>query len=293
MIQKILNKTVSPLQGTGIGNNGPVRYLYGLFQKILSRATIQVNGYKLTGMGQLKYMNWEPYTTALCKRLIKPGMTIIDVGANIGYYTLLFSKLANKSGKVLAVEPNPAAFDLLYENCLLNSVFTRCNMYFTRAAASDSEESADLYIGNNRMGSSSLYNQWGLTKDINVSARKLDNIVNDWKFKKVDFVKIDVEGAEISVLKGMEEIIDNDRPIMIIEASPRCLARAGYDIGNLFLTLWQTNYKTWEIDEKRKKLWYINLKRLVPVRCFQGKPNNKSFNLLCIYQGEPCTKQAI
>ena len=253
MIQSLLNKTIRPLQGTGIGNNRPVRFLYGLFQRIMADQVIWVNGYKLTGMGQIKFLRWEPYTTELMKRFVKSGMTAVDVGANIGYYTLLLSMLVGLGGTVFAVEPGRKARRILMHNWNINKVFC-CNTNISGAAASSEDGTTDLYVGDNMMGSSSLYNQWNEQKPVRCVTQKLDSIVGG---NPVDFVKIDTEGAEIEVLGGMTKILKS-RPTMIIEFSPRCLITARHNPSDLLSLLWAYDYRLWAISEKGKRLWYIN-----------------------------------
>jgi FkbM family methyltransferase len=144
---------------------------------------------------------WEPGVTALFHGLLSPGDVCIDVGANVGYYTLLASRLVGPAGHVYALEPAPSAFIRLNDNLALNGV---SNVTALATAAGAEEGHADLYSGSGNVGMSSIrhaHETWTATR---VTVRPLPALVDPSELARVRLVKIDVEGFEVEVLRGLE-----------------------------------------------------------------------------------------
>jgi FkbM family methyltransferase len=168
---------------------------------------------------QIQQGIYEPHITALFKRLCKPGMTVVDVGANIGYYALLASGLVGPKGRVVAIEPNS-------ENCrlLLSSVRLkdeRTNIVLLPVACDEAMGWAyySKHIGSNGglVDSDDLLARPGTV----VPTFQLQDIVRD----RVDLIKLDVEGAEYRIVAGARELIEREKPIIISELSRDMLAR--------------------------------------------------------------------
>jgi len=158
------------------------------------------------------YENWK---TKLFFSLVKEGLTCVDVGAHKGYFSLLFAKLMKDKGKVLAFDPLP-------ENCFWLSQSIHVNKYkcikVYQYALSDEEGTATLYPG--KMSSwSSLFLTGGAStadKPLIVKTRRLDNVLNDAGINDIGVIKIDVEGAELWVLKGAENILKKSKNVKIV-----------------------------------------------------------------------------
>ena len=137
----------------------------------------------------------------------------LDVGAHIGRYTILVAKRA-KDGLVIAVEPNPENYRILRKNVELNELN---NVVALNVAAWNKDCELKMYVGTT--GSShSLIKNYGLGSFI-VKARVLDDILlYELKVKKLNCVKIDVEGAELKVLEGLRRTLRHHRPVLIIES---------------------------------------------------------------------------
>lgn len=152
-------------------------------------------------------------------------MTVFDVGANIGYFTLLASSLVEGTGRVFAFEPEPENFQLLVKNVELNSCK---NVESFNLAVSDRLGRDDLYIADRNKGLHSLRklsNQH--TSSISVKTTTIDQF-SEGRPIKPDFFKIDVEGHELHCFRGMEKIIDRNPGVKIlVEFSPRQLNRHG------------------------------------------------------------------
>ncbi len=161
---------------------------------------------------------YEPQLSAVFEKYCTPGMTVVDVGANLGYYSLLAAKLVGPSGRVIALEPNSENCRLLLSSLRLNRVD---NVELIPVAADVSTGWAyySTHVGSNG----------GLVDDgellahpgVVVPTFALDDIVNH----SVGFLKMDVEGAEGRVVKGAQRLIERDRPIVTTELKEEMLRR--------------------------------------------------------------------
>jgi len=161
---------------------------------------------------------YEPHLTAVFERYCRPGMTVVDVGANIGYYSLLASRLVGPSGRVIAIEPNS-------ENCrlLLTSLAEAEAKNVDLLPVACSREIGWAYF------SSHFGSNGGFIPDDDLVHRPgtvvpvfpLDTLVRG----KVDFLKLDVEGAEALVVAGAREVLSTSRPVVTTEFSCDMLTR--------------------------------------------------------------------
>lgn len=158
---------------------------------------------------------YEYWKTKLFFSIIKEGMTCIDAGAHKGYFSLLFAKLMNDKSRVLSFEPYP-------ENCFWLKQSIRVNNFkcikVYPYALSDNEGMATFYPGKISGWSSLFFNRNKLItkKPIIVKTRKLDNVLKDESINGVDVIKIDVEGAELLVLKGAKNILEKGKNIKLV-----------------------------------------------------------------------------
>lgn len=147
---------------------------------------------------------FEPYESAQVKKYLKPGMTFVDVGANVGYYTLLAASLVGSGGRVLAFEPSPYAFDRLVETIERNSLSQVCAI---QSGLGDGSGEGRLFLPLRDNHSPSMVPNGG-GHSINVSVRRLDDWLSDHEVDCVDLMKIDVEGFEPNVIKGATKYIN-------------------------------------------------------------------------------------
>jgi len=156
---------------------------------------------------------YEPDKTQTICDLLKPGQTFIDVGGNKGDFSLLAAKITGDKGRVLTFEPEP-------ENCHWFEKSIKLNNYDSiqlfNLALSDSNGTAQLYLGE-KSGWHSLISAQGNTNNstIEVEKRSLDSVLDKNNIHQVDMMKIDVEGAEMEVLTGAEQVL-NDNPDLIL-----------------------------------------------------------------------------
>ena len=166
----------------------------------------------------LRSGSYEPHLTAVFERYCRPGMTVVDVGANLGYFSLLASKLVGPSGTVIALEPNSENCRLLLSSVRLNGM---ANVYLLPVAADEAPGWAyyATHVGSNGglVDDDDLLSRFGTV----VPTFRLDDLVDH----KVDFLKMDVEGAEGRVVHGATRIIEKDRPIVTTELKEEMLQR--------------------------------------------------------------------
>jgi len=197
----------------------PIRLIYYFLKFHLRRKFVNINGYKLfinrkdyRGCSDILKGTYELEETEIVKQAVKKGDVVVDLGANIGYYTLLLSKLVGKNGKVFSFEPEPKNFALLKNNVKTN----KCsNVILENKGVSDRTGKAKLWLrSDSNKGGHRLI---PINKSIHHSKPiEIDIITFDDYFKdKIDFVKIDVEGAEIMVLKGMKNALKEKIKLLI------------------------------------------------------------------------------
>lgn len=158
---------------------------------------------------------WEMWLTQFLAGRVQPGMTVIDVGANFGYYTLLMGEAVGATGRVLAVEPNPEAASLLQESVNLSGHGARTRL--VPQALSASAGRAWLYAPHGEPKNASLVGQPDLPggTTVEVATVTLDEVALG--YPKVDLVKIDAEGGEQGIVAGMQRLIARDRPLIVLE----------------------------------------------------------------------------
>lgn len=164
--------------------------------------------------------DYEYSTIAFLHNVIKHQDIIIDVGANIGYLSLVCSKLVGTNGMVLSFEPDPLNFSYLKENIALNNAN---NISAHQLALSNQNSVLKLYhskIDHNAGAHSMMYNERVVSEDyVEIQAMIFDNTEIQKSIPKVDFIKIDVEGVEMDVLQGMYQTIQKHKPMLLIEIS--------------------------------------------------------------------------
>jgi FkbM family methyltransferase len=160
------------------------------------------------------YGTWEPNVLQAVTSAVKPGMKVIDIGAHIGYYTLLFAKCVGPSGRVASFEPSPANFAALQKNVQLNHLENV--QTFSEAMFSETKEiTLNIPRGLTNSGDASI-NRMDGAMQLRVRAITLDSFCASVGFCP-DFLKLDVEGAEHEVLMGGRETIAHFRPRMLVE----------------------------------------------------------------------------
>ena len=149
--------------------------------------------------------------TALIKKVLKPGMTLVDVGANIGYFTLLAAKIV-EDGHVYAFEPEQTNFDLLSKSVSVNDL---PNVDIYQKAICDKDGQIRLYLSDPAQPQSHSITFEEGKRSINVASTSLDSFWKSVGKPKIDFLKIHVGGAEATVLMGATELLQEAKPLIV------------------------------------------------------------------------------
>jgi len=191
---------------------------------------------------------WEPKTTRYLCDSLAPGDVFLDIGANAGYFSLVASRRVGDSGKVLAVEPNPAMAQQIQDNVQRSGLG---NIVVAETACTDSVEVRELYIGNpyNTGNSSLSRDNLAWTKSVKVACTTVDLLVKEHGLPRVNLVKIDVEGAELQVLQGMLETIKRFRPKIVTELSPSLLEGFSITLDTVEQTFLRHGYLVAPLEE--------------------------------------------
>jgi FkbM family methyltransferase len=185
----------------------------------------------------------EKLMTEIFMRNIRKGMTVVDIGAHMGYYTLLAAEITGIDGYVFSFEPEPFNFALLRKNIDINN---HHNVTAVQKAVIDKSLSATFYIKD--FAEHSVIKCGTSQKSIVVDAVSLDDFFTN---NIVDIIKIDVEGAEILVLKGAHRILSANPCLkLFIEFSPVIIRRAGYEPSEFLAILHSYGFKIYVIDEE-------------------------------------------
>lgn len=178
---------------------------------------------------------WEMGLTMHVARHVRPGMVAIDVGANFGYYTILLAALVGDGGRVLAIEPAPATAAMLRRSVALNG-FERVATVIEAAAGAGETAHALLFVPEREPKNAQIVaSPDGLDRIPGtvhrVAQASIDALAADQR--RIDFVKVDAEGAEEAVIAGMLATLRRDRPLLVLEFN----AARARDPGALLATL--------------------------------------------------------
>lgn len=165
---------------------------------------------------------WEMWLTQFIARLVAPGMHVVDVGANFGYYSLLMGDLVGPTGRLLSVEPNPPVVEMLMRTLELNGFAGRSTVVAAAAGAHDA--TGCLLVPSGEPKNATLVADADEHTDADLVAvpiLSLDGLLE--AFPRVDFLKIDAEGAEEDIMIGLARTIARHRPRIVLEFNPgRC-----------------------------------------------------------------------
>jgi len=242
-----------------------------LYERFISKGIVMINvqGNKMyvdTVIGGMPFTIltdgvMEKYSTELFKKIVKKGMIVVDIGANIGYYTLIAAGLVGENGIVYAFEPELTSYKLLCKNIEINGY---TNVVPVQKAVSNKDGKDKLLVNKTNLLASSFSKKNALLfiendikkKDIyaiEVNTTTLDGFFNKIGNKKIDFMKIDVEGAEGRVIEGAKNILRNNDLKIIMEFRPRTLRNLGTDPMELIEKFYKYGFKKIEFINERKQ----------------------------------------
>lgn len=207
---------------------------------------MEIDGSSQTGRMLYATGEYESETSRLIRSLLNPGDTMIDVGANIGYFSILGARCVGPSGGVLAFEPVPPVRERLQRNIKLNGLD---NVTIHAEALSDRSGVIQLFTGpQNDTGLASLRPLPDSTT-IHVTQSRLDDLWDP--AAPIALVKIDVEGAELTALRGMRACLERYRPHVIVEITDEYLRAMGESASALVVYLLERGYSMYQITHRR------------------------------------------
>ncbi|MFD4697780.1 FkbM family methyltransferase [Streptomyces niveus] len=213
---------------------------------------------------------WEPHMTRWLQARLSPGDTFIDVGANIGYYTVLASGLVGEGGRVVAVEASPDFHQRLLAQVRLNR---RDNVRAVNGAVSDERKTLTFVLASSaNMGANSILPYDGPAESsFEVEAFPLGELVDEAEISTARVIKIDVEGAEGSVVRGMIPLFDKLRPDceITVEVTPDRMAQLGDSAEELMQTMRDHGFHAYRLVNEYTPESYVTAlrgKRAIPVR---------------------------
>ena len=214
MLDKLYQKSLKLLLGTGINKFTAVKKLHEFVASKAQSEIIEFDNIRMlseSGNTILTQVS-NQCEIEFCKKHIKKGQIVVDIGANIGYYTLIFAQLVGNSGKVFAFEPDPKNFEYLQKNIKLNEFN---NIFLEKKAVSNNLTKTKLFKDPQNLGGHSLIDPGKGNESIEVETTTLDNYFKDFN-QKIDFIKIDVEGAEDKVIQGGMNFFKNNYYLKMI-----------------------------------------------------------------------------
>ena len=220
--------------------------------------------------------NYDRFEIECLKQIIKNGDIVVDLGANIGYYTLILAQLVGKSGHVYAFEPEPSNFEILSKNVKENK---HDNVTLVQKAVSDKNGKVKLYVSKRNLSSHRIFDAEDKRKSIEVDVTTLDEYFQKSK-KLVKFIKMDVEGAEGATILGASKIIEDSKNLVIMmEYFPKWIKKFGDIPEEILKSLVGKKFKLFNINKKNKKLDPILITNFVEEYNEQKKNYT---NVLCV-----------
>lgn len=209
--------------------------------------------------------------TILIRRLLTPNDTFVDVGAHIGYFTLVAAKYTRH---VFAFEPNPSTYAYLQRNIQLNlALAAKVTSY--PIALSDHAGAANLFNSPEHPGRASL--QPIESAHTVVEAVTLDTLDHILSAHKISFLKIDVEGGELNVLNGAREIVGRDRPLALCELFEPFQQRFGCTCQDIVDFFHEYGYKAYYVQEDTSRRCGVIVKSLDLAELSVDEANNALF----------------
>ena len=156
---------------------------------------------------------WEKEVTSLLRAITKEGTVFIDIGANIGYFTLLEARLVGKTGKVFAFEPDIDNYALLARNVALNMY---ANIVLVNKAVTHEVNTANLFLDPENSGNHKLWASSKEQKQVSINTTSLDSFCESYNGCNPSIVKMDIQGAEMAALRGMDKLIRTNLDLKII-----------------------------------------------------------------------------
>ena len=222
---------------------------------------------------------YEPNQSEIVKKYVHEGDIVIDIGAHVGYYTLLMAQLVGENGKVYSFEPDPVNFQLLKKSVEINGFE---NVVLIQKAVSNITDKVKLFLGDNNSAINRIYDATlGDAKEsIDVESVTIDEYFKE-NDELVNFIKIDSEGSEVKIINGMKQFLSrNQELVMMTEFFPFLIKKSGDEPNQYLKSLEKSGFSLYNIFDKNEKTNKINSENFLE----SGIKSQYCTNLLCIKQ---------
>ena len=285
----VLNKIINLISGKGLGNINVLSKIYYIIYNYLNPKKIILIRFKNKKLfvnsndpviTPSLFLNgtYEPFETKIFMNLIKENDILLDIGANIGYYSIIAASIIKK-GKIYAFEPEPHNYDLLTRNIKINGYN---NIIPVQKVVSNFNGKVKMYIDNKNTGSHSLSqeNVANLKNYLEVNSIKLDDYLEGINQRKVDIIKMDVQGAESQVIDGLTKTLHHNTSIKIImEFWPKGLINMEITPIKFLQKIKTLGFKIAVLDEANEKIIKLSIAEIVE-SCKKKQNGKDHINLL-------------
>lgn len=181
---------------------------------------------------------WEPRATEVVRAIVKKGHVVLDVGANIGYFTVILSKLVGPEGKVYAFEPATKYYEILKRNLEENEI-SNCEVF--KLGLSDRKQTVGIFEDE---ASATIHVPEGmpLGNRETISVVALSDFVREHRVKKIDFIKMDVDGHEPLIFQGAWDTLEQYNPVILTEVSQLHFLESGITAWDFYAELKRRGY---------------------------------------------------
>lgn len=226
---------------------------------------------------------WEPGVSKLIEDNLMPGEVFVDIGANVGYDSMLAAERVGETGTVVALEASPRTYDVLQRNLIRNPRLSK-SIRTANVAVSDRPGTLDLYeFGRKNIGATTTLASRRGTRCGSVESARLGDVLTAEETSRVRLIKMDVEGAEPVILSDILDHLDDypDNMDFIIEANPEDDPVRFRDV---FERLQDAGFTAWAIDNRYGNDWYLRWRQSCPTRLHTA-PRTRRDLLLTRRQG--------
>jgi len=241
-------------------------YDFGKFKMVLDKTDVDISQ-------QIKVHGWyedEKFESQIFSEHLKQGMTVLDLGGNIGFYTMLARSIVGLQGKVITFEPFPSNANLIRSSIEENSFD---NVIVVEAAVSDTIGKTILYLSPDACSEHSLlnlhfkYNREPVQKNIQVDIITVDNyLANNIDNFKVDFIKMDIEGSESHAIKGMKKVFEENKQMnLMTEFWPNGFKVDGSEPLDFLEAIEGSGFEINNIDNLTKSVYPVTPKRMMEI----------------------------
>jgi FkbM family methyltransferase len=228
---------------------------------------------------------YENYEREIFRQFCKPGSTVVDVGANVGLYTVIAASRVGKDGKVIAIEPHPESYRYLQKTIEANGL-SRVKTF--NVALGDRRRKIDLYLTDENKADSRIYDVTGQRPKITAEMIGLDELLAENEIDTVQLVKMDIQGSEGLALRGMLKTLARSPEVTIFtEFWPWGLEETGESAAGFLGQLLRGGFRIKAIDESRREVIDVpDVERLIARHDklqYTGTDFRRSHtNLICI-----------